>query len=308
MDFTEKSSEQQLLSEMKRLKERIKQMEELYSEEDEKKYQQIQALKQQKRELEEKVENLQTKLYNVEFNLSMSSSCSSPLNDSTVYEHDTTVDTSFTTNSNFDDSMLSLSEDFAILQDSFHSLSDEKSELETKNDKLNAKNDELQQIIEDLCFKNYTQQEMIQKVKSMNFELCKENQDLYKTVCRLQMEIEELQSCKNLNETQMSLFDELEDVKKKEEKFQQDSIPEIIVIENKNTFKVLAKESFKSYEFGELQIIKKKRKSFFKTSLSRLVSLLSVCFDYLAAGVQLELIFPVPLSDVCFFQNQPSFP
>jgi DNA repair exonuclease SbcCD ATPase subunit len=229
-------TELQLRSVNERLKKTMKEMEELYSNEEEKSYQQIQRLLEEQKELKEKIENLQNRLENAEsFSSASSSAPSSPSSEDP--KHDSAIDVSFVAHPKNEYSTLykSLCKDYAELQDNFQTISDDKSELESKVDKMtqhintlkevvgnlrlkNSANQEWQVLFEDLQLKNGAHEEEIQKLKSVNDELCQTNQELYKTVCRLQSEIDDLQRYK-LNESpmsQMSLFDEIEAVKLKE--------------------------------------------------------------------------------------------
>jgi predicted nucleic acid-binding Zn-ribbon protein len=275
-------TELQLRSVNERLKKTMKEMEELYSNEEEKSYQRIRTLLEEQKELKEKIENLQNRLENAEsFSSAASSAPSSPsFKDS---KHDSAIDVSFVAHPKNEHSTLykSLCKDYAELQDNFQTISDDKSKLESKVDKMtqhlntlkevvanlrlkNSANQEWQYLFEDLQLKNEAHEEEIQKLKSINDELCQTNQELYKTVCRLQSEIDDLQRYK-LNESpmsQMSLFDEIEAVKLKEfeESGEEDpvltaltdpendeayepSLPEII--EHEKTIQMLAMEKCK---------------------------------------------------------------
>uniref|UniRef100_A0AC35EXV6 Uncharacterized protein n=1 Tax=Panagrolaimus sp. PS1159 TaxID=55785 RepID=A0AC35EXV6_9BILA len=291
-----------------RLKKTMKEMEELFSNEEEKSYQQIQTLLEEQKELKEKVETLQNRLDNAEF-LSSSSSLSSPsssFSSQTEYNHGLTVHTSF--HKNFDDSLISFNDDFAELQNSFQLVSEEKIELESKVDKLNQFIQSLQETVKDLQFQNVTQEEKIEELNSVNWDLYQTNQDLYKTVCRLQSENDELKrSSYKLDESQISLFDELEAVKQKElsekENVEKEQIiPDIITAE--------MGQSQHEYIINGILVIRNRRCStFMKRSLLRFLSVLSICFDYLSLGGKLDIpIVHFLTSDFFTLQSRPRIP
>uniref|UniRef100_A0A914QPD8 Uncharacterized protein n=1 Tax=Panagrolaimus davidi TaxID=227884 RepID=A0A914QPD8_9BILA len=296
-------TELQLRSVNERLKKTMKEMEELYSNEEEKNYQQIQTLLEEQKELKEKVEILQNRLDNAEYFSSSSSSCSSQ----TEYNHGLTVHTNF--NQNFDDSLISFNDDFTELQNSFQLVSEEKTELESKVDKLNQFIKSLQETVKDLQFQNVTQEEKIEELNSINWDLYQTNQDLYKTVCRLQSENDELKSssCK-LDESQISLFDELEAVKQKElseeENVEKEQIiPDIIAAEMRQH------ESQHEYIINGILVIRNRRSTFIKRSLLRFLSVLSICFDYLSLGGKLDIpIVHFLASDFFTLQARPRIP
>uniref|UniRef100_A0AC34GPX5 Uncharacterized protein n=1 Tax=Panagrolaimus sp. ES5 TaxID=591445 RepID=A0AC34GPX5_9BILA len=238
-------SKLQLLSNVDQLKKRVKDLEELYTALDEDRCQEIEALIRERDDLAEKVENLQKKVLNTEalsssLSLEISSSYqsqnghennlgesySSSMHNSQSFTSQSIpsppppvvvvnkpIDTYAEDYANLKASYQSLADDYTSLVDSFRTLSDEKAESDKKVGKMDAFIESLQQIIEQLRLKDASQEEFIERLKDANAALNKSYEELYKNVCRSPQPDFDPQDTVIL--PGMSLFDELEDVEKK---------------------------------------------------------------------------------------------